>query len=173
MTLGPVLITSFRPWRSHQLSNSSDDLLIELQRQGQLPFDSVWIRNLPVSFELAPIRVISELYRHRPRAIVCCGMAEKRACLSIEKQARKIVDGIDSHILTTATDVNHLIADTCLSEVSDDAGKYVCNHLYYSVLENISTQSWSSTAIFAHIPRLSTENKAYILRDFSTILARL
>lgn len=170
MTRRPVLITSFRPWRSHQKSNSSDELIDELQRNGQLPPDSIWIRNLPVSFELAPIRLISELYYHQPRIVICCGMAEKRACLSIEKYAKKRTSDTDTYVLETAVDTHRLLKNTCLSEISNDAGAYVCNDLYYSVLEKIKMDNLPTDAVFLHIPVLIPATRAFILKDFLSVL---
>ena len=126
----PLLLTSFQPWRAHQHSNSSDDLLLALHQQGRLPASSRWLRNVPVSFELAPIRVISEVYYWRPRVVICCGMAENRAHLSLEQLAVK-----KSDTLSTDIDLQPLLQRTQLSEVSYDAGRYVCNHLYYHVLQ--------------------------------------
>jgi len=164
MAQAPIIITSFQPWRAHQPSNSSDDLIAELQAHKKLPDNSIWIRNVPVSFELAPIRVISQIYQHRPRAIICCGMAENRPHLSIEQRATKAESQMH-----TSVDLQHLLQKTLLSEISYDAGNYVCNELYYSVLENIQKYHLPTVAIFAHIPRLQDERKRLILNDFSEI----
>ncbi len=168
MTTGPLLITSFQPWRAHQLSNSSDDLISMLYRRSQLPDNSLWLKQVPVSFELAPIRVISELYKRRPRAVICCGMAERRAYLSVEQQASRA-----GKTLMSAVDLPSLLHHTQLSEISHDAGSYVCNHLYYSVLEVISQQPWNLSAIFVHIPILQPSNQQLLLNDFAQISHQL
>ena len=165
---GPILITSFQSWRSHQSSNSSDDLIAELKAQGKLSSDVIWIRNVPVSFELAPIRVLSAIYQWRPRVVLCCGMAEKRELLSIEQQAN-----IGGHTLKTSVDVRKLLQKTRLSEISYDAGTYVCNHLYYHVLESINKYKTTASVLFIHIPILKGKSKRLILEDFHTLLISL
>ena len=156
MQNGPILITSFQAWRSHQSSNSSDDLIAELKAQGKLSSDVIWLRNVPVSFELAPIRVLSAIYTLQPRVVLCCGMAEKRELLSIEKQAKN-----GDHTLQTSVDVRNLLSKTRLSEISYDAGTYVCNHLYYRVLESINKYKTTASVLFIHIPILREESKKY------------
>lgn len=173
MKNGPILITSFRPWRVHQRSNSSDDLVAELHESGRLPADAVWLRQVPVSFALAPVRVINEIGRLRPRVVICCGMAEKRPYLSIERQAIEYSFKEPLQTLQTSVNVLALRVGTLLSEVSDDAGRYVCNHLYYSVLKFIDEASWETVGVFIHIPILSRENKGLILNDFIHIVSKL
>jgi pyroglutamyl-peptidase len=173
MRNGPVLITSFRPWRVRQRSNSSHDLVAELYASGKLPADTVWLPQLPVSFELAPMRVINEIGRLRPRVVICCGMAEKRAVLSIERQAKRSQGQEPWLSLQTSAAVCTLLSGTRLSEISEDAGSYVCNHLYYSVLKFIDQANWPTVAIFIHVPLLSAANKKLIFDDFVAITAQL
>ena len=168
MATSPILITSFQPWRAHQASNSSDDLILALHADGQLPHNSIWIRNVPVSFELAPIRVISALCQYRPRAIICCGMTENRPHLSIEQQAKHA-----EKTLYTSIDLQRLLKHTQLSEISYDAGSYVCNALYYSVLESIQAHNLPTAAIFAHIPILRGACKRLVQDDFLSITQQL
>lgn len=168
MKTGPILITSFLPWRTYQRSNSSDDLIAELHAAGQMPADAHWLRQVPVSFQLAPTRVMGEIYRLRPRLVICCGMAENRSYLSLERQATRA-----SHTLRTSVDLSALMAETTLTEISDDAGNYVCNHLYYSVLDLVSEVDWQMGCVFVHVPILSQENKGLILKDFGAIAQRM
>ncbi len=172
MTSGPILITSFQPWRSHQKTNSSDDLIEAIAAHKQLPKDIIWLRQLPVNFQTASIRVISEMQRLRPRAVICCGMAESRAYLSIESQAKGRSKGRFS-VLKTPANIADLMTDTVLSEVSNDAGSYVCNRLYYDVLQFIQKSNWETIGLFVHVPIVSEENKPYLLNDFATVVRKI
>lgn len=172
MITGPILITSFQPWRSHQRSNASDDLIAAVVKSNRLPTDAVWLRRVPVNFQLASVRVITEMQRLRPRAVICCGMAERRACLSIESQAKGVSKGAFSVLKTTANTAE-LIANTLLSEISYDAGSYVCNRLYYDVLKFIQISAWPTTGIFIHVPVLSKANKPFVLSDFTAVVAKV
>jgi pyroglutamyl-peptidase len=178
MTTGPILITSFQVWRSHQPSNSSDDLVAELWRTHRLPKDTVWLRQVPVNFQLAPIRVIAEIARLRPRLVICCGMAENRPYLSVERQAVERQATGDGKILQTSVDVTALLSNTYLSQVSDDAGTYVCNALYYDVLSFIYRHRWPINCVFVHIPILPSpllkgSQRKLILADFVQITNQL
>lgn len=178
----PILITSFRPWKAHQVSNSSDDLLAALHHQ--LVPQSIWLRQVPVSFQMAPILVTNEIYRLRPRLVICCGMAEGRSRLALEAQAKwrpkqraKQQDNAQSNdspkTLTTSLNLSSLLTNTRLSEISYDAGDYVCNHLYYNTLEFIKKTSLNTTVLFIHIPVLSSKNKKIIMTDFLHIYSKL
>ncbi len=168
-----ILITSFVPWLAHQKSNSSDDLIAALQDRGKLPADSVWLRHVPVCFELAPTLVISEMQKLRPRAVICCGMAENRARLSVEQRAVEQQTAGTERILQTSVNVQALLKETTHSEVSYDAGRYVCNHLYYQVLAAIDSSSLDTVAIFVHVPILNDQNMAVMSSDFLKISSAL
>ena len=168
MNPSPLLITSFQPWRAHQSTNTSDDLIAALQSDGKLPNNSIWLRNIPVSFDLAPIRVISELCRYRPHAVICCGMAENRPYLSIEQRAIRA-----GQQLQTSVNLQKLLQQTLLSEISYNSCNYVGNALYYSVLASIQKYKLPTVAIFAHIPILKGEGRRLVLSDFSKIAEQL
>ncbi|MBE9079278.1 peptidase C15 [Romeria aff. gracilis LEGE 07310] len=164
----PILLTSFTPWRAHQRSNSSDDLIASLQRQALLPPEVVWLRHLPVNFETAPIQVTGQIYRIRPQVVVCCGMAEKRQRLSLERQ------GIhQQQIQKTSLDLDWLIEDTIYTEISHDAGGFVCNRLYYRVLSFLAAYLPEVQALFIHIPLLTPTNLPLLQSDFLTLLSKL
>lgn len=159
----PVLITTFRPWRAHQRQNSSEELVRKIRPQ--LPADCRWMTSVPVNFETAAAQVIAELHQLMPRAVICCGMAEKRAHLSIECCAR-----YSTQTLFTPVDAEQLLTETWLSELSFDAGRYVCNHLYYEVLKAICDRNLPIKAIFLHIPPLTPQNTPLLAHDFCQIL---
>ncbi|PZO13083.1 MAG: peptidase C15 [Leptolyngbya foveolarum] len=143
---------------------------------GQLPERTIWLSQVPVSFAIAPIRVINAMYRFRPRAVVCCGMAEKRAYLSLEQQGK----GTDQN-LQTCLNLADLLMDTRLSKISDDAGDYVCNTLYYRVLEAIQAQAIlhrrgsanATPCLFVHVPVLSASTQALIQSDMHSVLNKV
>ncbi len=143
---------------------------------GQLPERTIWLSQVPVNFEIAPIRVINAMYRLRPRAVVCCGMAEKRAYLSLEQQGK----GADQN-LQTSLDLANLLEDTRLSEISYDAGNYVCNALYYRVLEAIQKRTIfhpsggvnAIPCLFVHVPVLEASTQVWVQTDMHSVLNKL
>ncbi len=95
-------------------------------------------------------------------------MAETRHRLSIEQQAV-----CKERILQTAVDTQDLLTKTTQTEISYDAGNYVCNHLYYQVLSAIETSKLDTVALFVHVPVLNERNTVEITDDFQRILAAL
>jgi len=125
-----ILVTSFDTWLAHQKSNSSDDLLNEILLKGFIYKNLYFLRKLPVDFQLAPEQVIAKINQLQPDVIVCCGMAEARKTLTIESNAKD-----EGQVIMTTIDLTQLITGLSVTEISNDAGWFVCNHLYYSVLK--------------------------------------
>ncbi|WP_415406133.1 peptidase C15 [Sulfurovum sp. CS9] len=161
-----ILITSFSTWKSHHTSNSSDDLLHLLSERELGPFN--FLRNIPVNFELAPQHVLSRFDELRPKVLICCGMAEERTKLNIESRAV-----LNEQILQSSVDLDKLAADLLMTEISHDAGEFVCNTLYYKTLEHLSSQEESYHSIFVHVPVITEENKSLLVADFISIIERL
>ncbi|MBD2694350.1 peptidase C15 [Anabaena catenula] len=180
-----ILLTSFDTWLSEQLSNSSDDLLLELAKMACLPHDLIFLRRLPVDVQLASSRVIAKINELKPDYVICCGMAASRTQLSIEVVARIVsvqstdilsLDCAESFwqtTLQTTVDVEQLVAGTKAVEISYDCGKFVCEGLYHSVLDYLSQSQLPIPCIFVHVPILNQENLHSILADFVLILNKL
>lgn len=169
-----ILLTSFTTWQSHQQSNASDDLLAEIAQLENLPYLPIFLRHLPVDVAAASQKAIAKIVEIQPDAIICCGMAESRIYLTVEFQASCGTDTID-----TSVDLPLLIAGTTRTEISYDAGKFVCEGLYYSVLDYLQRQAVpvirrsNPPCIFVHVPILTPKNLAAIVADFLLILQRL
>ncbi|MBE7386010.1 MAG: peptidase C15 [Leptolyngbya sp. SIO1E4] len=166
--MASLLLTSFAPWRAHQRSNTSDDLVALLQSRNQLPEETVLMRHLPVHFQLAPCQVIATVAKTRPSIVVCCGMAEQRSLLTLERYARQ-----EGHLLETDLPLPQLCQGTRWTHISDDAGSYVCNHLYYQLLGYGQKKCWPIQCLFVHVPLLTEHNRELIAQDFALILSRL
>ncbi|MDB9527828.1 peptidase C15 [Oscillatoria sp. CS-180] len=163
-----LLLTSFAPWKAHQNSNASDDIVALLQSQRRLPKNTIVVRHLPVHSQLASCQVLSALLKHQPSAVVCCGMAEKRGLLNLEQCARS-----QSTVLKTPVDLSYLCSGTQWTTVSNDAGTYVCNDLYFQLLTYIETHHLSTNGLFIHVPLLNAYNREAIAYDLSLILSKL
>jgi pyroglutamyl-peptidase len=133
-----------------------------------MPSGAVVMRHIPVSFELAPVRVLAKVAELRPPVVVCCGMAEGRTHLHLERCGKG-----QGETLASGLPLEALLADTYLSDISDDAGAYVCNHLYYRLLWAIAHQGWPTQALFVHVPPLTSATAPLLAQDLAKILARL
>lgn len=169
-----ILLTSFTTWRPHQKSNSSDDLLIEISQTTDLNPGVVtspsltFLRQLPVDVPQASSRVFDRIDSLQPDIIICCGMAERRQRLSVESNA-----SLENHLIETWVNVDKLIADLKVTEISHDAGKFVCEGLYYSTLSYLRDRQLDSRCIFVHVPIINPQNLADTKADFSQIIDRL
>lgn len=152
-----ILLTSFAPWLCHHRSNSSDDLLVSIQ--DNCPKNLLFLRQLPVNTHRASERVIKAIQDKKPDFVICCGMAESRYRLSLESQARSSTKKLLTSIL-----LPDLIKNLDYSYISDNAGQFVCEELYFQVLK------YHPRALFVHVPLLTDKNFAIIQRDFQKII---
>ena len=163
-----ILLTSFRPWLAHHLSNSSDDLL-ELLQGFELPtVELIFERKLIVDTSLASQKVIAAIAQHQPDLILCCGMAESYEKLTLESQAF-----YKDKYFHTSLNLKKICAALSQTEISHDAGKFVCEGLYFHVLQYLDQKQLNTPAVFIHVPRLNAKNQAIILKDFQSILKEL
>lgn len=162
-----ILLTSFNTWLPHQTSNSSDDLLNEIAKLDTSSF-LTFLRLLPVDVELASCCVIEKINELQPNVVICCGMAESRSLLTIESTAT-----CGELVLTTPVDLTQLIIDAVAIEISNDAGKFVCEGLYYSLLQYIIEQQLNIDCVFVHVPILTNQNLYSIVRGFQLIVKKL
>ncbi|NEO98596.1 MAG: peptidase C15 [Symploca sp. SIO2E9] len=163
-----ILLTSFDTWLPDQVSNSSDDLLGKISQLEDFPVSLSFLRKLPVDIAQASSRVISKIEELQPEAIICCGLARKRLKLTVESGAT-----CGDALIQTALDLNKLLAQSAGTEISHDAGKFVCEGLYYQVLKYLREHKCNKYCIFVHVPPLSATNLSEIMADFSLIIQRV
>jgi pyroglutamyl-peptidase len=163
-----ILLTSFETWLPHQKSNSSDDLLGEVAKLDSLSYSLTFLRHLPVDIPQASERAIAQINELQPDIIICCGMAESRLQLSVESNAR-----CGDTLLKTLVDLDKLLDGSVETTISHDAGQFVCEGLYYSVLNHLPKTDIKSRGLFVHVPVLTRNNIAGIMADFELIMQRL
>jgi pyroglutamyl-peptidase len=161
----PLLVTTFDVWQPHQPSNSSDDLIAAAIDAGLMPPSTYYRRRLPVDFDLAPQFVIAAIAELNPSHILCLGMAETLMYLELESNGC-----IQGDALYTPFDLELLTQPLSMTQISHDAGQFVCNHLYYSVLNYIQRHRLPCQCLFIHVPLLQSHTLSPILNDFATIL---
>ena len=163
-----VLLTSFDIWKPHHKSNSSDDLLGLIFLQNCKNYSLIFLRKLPVDVQVATKTVIHKIEEIKPDLIICCGMAEKREILTIESQA-----SCGEVVMKTSIDLAELVVGLDMTEISNDAGKFVCEGLYYSVLKYLELNCLKSKCIFIHVPILTEDNQDVIVGNFLKLLSFL
>jgi len=163
-----ILLTSFQTWLPHQKSNSSDDLLAEVAKLESFSHSLTFLRHLPVDISQASERAITKINELQPDIIICCGMAESRRQLSVESNASQ-----GDTVLHNPVDFERLLDSSIGTTISHNAGKFVCEGLYYSVLNHLQKNDLKKHGLFIHVPVLTRNNMAEVLTDVELIMHRL
>lgn len=161
-----ILFTSFTTWKPHHTSNTSDDLLQRIIATS--PLDYHFLRKLPVDFHLAPQYAVTKFNEIKPDIVISCGMAEERSKLHIESRAV-----IGDETVKTKVNLDKLTAGLTMTQISHDAGRFVCNQLYFKMLKHIRKQKRKYHCVFVHVPILTSHNTPAIVDDFHSIVNRL
>lgn len=161
-----ILVTSFSGWKPHHRSNASDDLLQLVIEKNTRPLHH--LRQIPVDFDLSVRCVLERFDELKPEVLLCCGMGEKRSKLNVESRA--VLDG---NMLETRVDLERLTTGLRMTQISHDAGQFVCNTLYYRALEHLHAQPTTHHCIFVHVPVLTEENSQGLEEDFVAIIERM
>jgi pyroglutamyl-peptidase len=166
--MAKALFTSFDIWDEKQASNSSDELLAIFENESEGKDGFFFLRKLAVDNDISSEKVKRKLDDILPDYLVLCGMAESRIKLSVESGAT--LNG--SRLRSTALLLDTL-AGTVETEISDDCGSYVCNHLYYTMLDYCRMQHPHIKCVFVHVPLLNENNSETILKDFRILLKNI
>jgi pyroglutamyl-peptidase len=156
-----ILLTGFEPYDGAN-TNISQKVLecIEMKDVGKIC--------LPVSFRCAPQVLHKAIERYQPKYIIAMGQCTSGDNIRLERFAINMMDSAkgdnDGYIpneetidntaplaLRTGLNIKQLQAlctDNGLPTIiSNSAGLYVCNRVYYETLRN------TSNALFVHIPK--------------------
>ena len=163
-----ILLTSFSTWKVHQKNNSSDQLLVEISSIPSLASSLHFFRYLPVNLPVARSLTISKFQQVQPDVLVCCGMAEARSWLSVEAQAT-----VHTRTLQTSLNLTQLTAGLKHTVLSQDAGRFVCNSLYYAMLDYLHRASPQCPCLFVHVPPVKSTGWELIVADFRQLIERL
>lgn len=163
-----ILISGFEPFGGAE-RNISAEVALGI---GDM-YDSVVAKVLPVSFSKAPAMLLHEIRSVRPDIILMLGLASKRHEVSIERIAINLMDSVkpdnDGYLpknekissrgreaYFTSFPVREIAsaveASGTPSAVSNSAGLYVCNSVYYSALQYVARSRRKVSALFVHLP---------------------
>lgn len=158
------LVTGFEPFREHR-TNSSWDAIERLRPSW--PGDVVSLL-LPVDHRLAHERLRQTLDERRPRVVLCTGLAKGKV-FRVERCARRpselesLLPSSPEHALVHGR-WPWLEMHAALERVgahvidSEDAGRYVCESTYWSLLTYAGLPSPPEFAAFLHVPHESEDN---------------
>lgn len=141
---------------------------------------------LPTVFETAGRRVRELLERHQPAAVLALGLSARREDVGLERFAvnvddallpdnsgqlrsgsRIVADGPAAYWSTLPLEamLAALKARGIPASVSNHAGAYVCNHVFYTLRHELEMRGRGVPAGFVHVPALSEERPLSMLVD--------
>lgn len=175
-----ILATAFTPFGAAE-TNPSEDLLRALA-------DDAGITRaiLPTEYERAASEIVRLIRELRPSAVICFGVAAGTPTVRLERVARNwdssaapdnagdirngqaIAPGApDSYQATlpygpigaalSASGIPHIF--------SDDAGGYVCNHMFFCARHEIEESGRAIPCGFVHVPRIETPEEFAMLLE--------
>jgi len=173
-----ILVTAFEPFGENKL-NSSYEVASLLPDE----IDNCIIVKelLPVDFVAAGKELRSLIEKHSPDVVLSLGQSRKFAGLSIERVALNLMDSAKpdnyGHIpenelihadgdtaYMTDLPVRHLL-DVCrqkgiTAQISNSAGTYVCNRVYYEALYTVYQKHFPIKTLFVHLPYITEQEKS-------------
>ena len=181
-----VLITGFDKFGGNA-TNPSGDLANLLNGTSTEQYEIKGIL-LPTIYDDAVKKLKGEIDNYNPDVVICTGLFGGRPNITIERVAINITDGnladnVGKIILNTPIDKNgknaffatlplHNIIKTARAHgipmaISNTAGTYVCNHIFYTLMNYLTETNREIPAGFIHLPFLPEEvakNDAMLIR---------
>ena len=132
---------------------------------------------LPTEFVASKTAIGALLRRHKPALVLCLGLAGGRSALSLERVAINLQDAriadnagaqpVDIPVVRSGTAayfstlpvkamLDSLTSASINAEISQTAGTFVCNHVFYVLMRALKKQSsWGKIrGGFMHVPYL-------------------
>jgi pyroglutamyl-peptidase len=152
-----VLVSGFR-------GNTNSAKLIVDKIESKNVLEKLYLVN---SFETSKNQLEDKLKKEKYDLIIAFGQRPNVKSINLEKKAC-----IDGNELITNYDYNKLeklLEDSGFTaEISNNAGKYLCNHIFYTGLMYIRQNNLNTKMIFIHIPSMKNiKNIDYLAAIFS------
>jgi pyroglutamyl-peptidase len=170
-----ALVTGFEPFGDDPINPARDALPLLPRRLGDI---EITTRTLPTVFGRSLDTLDEALRATRPDLVLCVGLAGGRAALSLERIAinlddarvpdnagqqpidRVIAPGGPLAYLATLPIKAAVLAlrDAGLPAiVSNTAGTFVCNHIFYGLMQRAATARPAFRGGFLHVPYLPAQ----------------
>lgn len=171
-----LLLTAFEPFGGHA-TNASQEVAQALQA-AHFEGARLEILILPVDYERAPQQLLGAIERLQPDLIILLGEAWSRDAITPERVAINIDDfaipdngghqpreqsifaGAPAAYFSTlplAAMRAALESEGVPAAISNSAGTFLCNHVFYRVMHHLSQTKSAAPAGFIHVPLLVEE----------------
>ncbi|MFM1943136.1 MAG: hypothetical protein RI897_2118 [Verrucomicrobiota bacterium] len=171
-----VLLTAFEPFGGH--ASNPSELVANHLNNHTIEGHRIVGSTLACEFGKSLHQLKSLLHQFQPSLVICLGLAENRADITPERIAineedARIPDNAGyqpiSHpvvpdgpagywsTLPIKAIVAALRSRQLPASISYSAGTFVCNHVFYGLMHELTTHSSKARAGFIHIPPLRSE----------------
>lgn len=171
--MNKVLITGFEPFCQDGV-NPSQEIVRRLDHVRTSQYE-VTALELPCVFHDAVDRLIQAIQQHNPQIVICLGQSKGRSAIAVERVAINVMDAIipdnqayqpiDVPIveagpvafwstLPIKAIVAKLQSQGIPAVVSQSAGTYVCNEVFYRLMHWAAANQPQLRAGFIHVPAL-------------------
>lgn len=168
-----ILLTGFEPFGGSKY-NASEQLIAELVAS-EFPQYQVSTGILPVDSMVIEERLVHLLETEQPDAVICLGEAGNRTSISLERIAinladfriadnggRRLLDepispeGPAAYFSTLPLRmIEKRISDELIPvEISYSAGTYLCNYVFYFLMDRLARETRRVMGGFIHVPIL-------------------
>nr|WP_314859199.1 pyroglutamyl-peptidase I [uncultured Undibacterium sp.] len=176
-----ILLTGFEPFNK-ETTNPAWEVVKLFESKKIRQTHTVHIAQLPCEFGRANTALTALLTQIQPEIVICVGQAGGRVDISLERIAINIDDAripdnagaqpIDQSIvpegpaayfstLPIKAIVKNLQDNGIPASVSQTAGTYVCNHVFYRLMHYANKSTQVLRAGFVHIPYLPSQACAH------------
>ena len=170
---GVILLTGFEPFGGSDVNPS----ILACRRLEGRTFNGygVAVEEVPLRFREIRPRIEGLVERHKPAAVICTGQSS-RACISLERVAinladasriayncgakprdeRIVEDGPAAYFtrLPLRTLLERLREAKIPAEISNTAGTFGCNQIFYLLMDYLERTGLDIPAGFIHVPSL-------------------
>jgi pyroglutamyl-peptidase len=181
-----VLVTGFDAFGGQSLNPSW--IAAQALHDRQIAGHKIVAVQLPTVFDASITCLRAALLKHRPRLVMCVGQAGGRSGISFERVAININDAIipdnaraqpvDTPVRAgapaayfTGLPIKAMLRDVqqagIACEVSQTAGTFVCNHVFYGLMHFLASQRGFNTVRggFVHVPFLPEQGSPSMRLD--------
>ena len=181
-----ILLTGFDAFGGASLNPSW--LVVKALHGRQIAGHRVVSAQLPTVFDESLHRLQALLNQHQPALVVCLGQAGGRRAISLERVAINVNDApladntgaqpVDTPVVPgapaaylTSLPIKAMLAALqragVAAEVSQTAGTFVCNHVFFGLMHALATQPLLRHARggFVHVPYLPEQGAPSMAQD--------
>lgn len=180
-----VLVTGFDPFGGSHVNPSWH--AVHAMHGRTISGRQVVGAELPTVFGASLRRLAELMEEHRPELVVCTGQAAGRSAVSLERVAINVDDArirdnagakpIDTPVVAGGPDayftslpikamLQALLDAGINAEVSQTAGTFVCNHVFYGLMHLLAQPPWQGTrGGLVHVPWLPEQGQPSMRLD--------